>query len=274
MYTIIIYVITPVLFALIFWFYLRPAWLRIKKKIQQVCTCGYLPPPPSKKELIIMKIVSNFVVWLQVGKVRVSGIENISCDLPKIIIPNHSHYLDPFVIGISVSENIRYMAAKGLLEVGGGLGGLIFSRYGAFCTDLRPGEGGPALRSAIQILKSDQTLLMFPEGWANMDGVMRPFKEGMITVAKGACVKSGKKIHIIPAHLRYGKYVNSKIRLLPITAQCLILLFGFPYFRRGVYVCFGKPNLVDELSKDRSIATSYIQNVVKKLGDKCIQSFS
>lgn len=251
--------------AMFFSWHLKPRWQKMQARIQQVCTCGYLPDPPTDSDDRKMRAVSRFVVWLQIGKIKWSGLDNLSCASPKLIVPTHGHYLDPFVLAEQMPQGMRVMSARGLFKFGGGFGGLVFSRWGAFCTDLDPGKGLPALRTAVKVLASGQSLVIFPEGWAHMDGSVGPFKSGIASIANMAAFEIKKPINIVPVYMRYGKYPGKWIINLPTAIQCLILLFGFINFRRGVHVVFGPPLLTSDLSKNSRLATEQIRNAVLAL---------
>lgn len=245
--------------------YLVPRWRAMRDKIRLVCMSGYLPDPPSESDSQKMRKVSRFAVWLQIGRVKWSGLDNLSGEFPKLIVPTHGHYLDPFVLAAQMPARTRVMAARGLFKFGGGLGGLVFSRWGAFCTDLDSGKGLPALRTAVKVLVSGQSLIIFPEGWAHMDGLVGPFNPGIAGIAHLAASKMNKPLHIIPVYMRYGKYPAKWIKPLPTSIQCLILMAGFVRYRRGVHVVFGEPLLTSNLPQDPHLATEQIRNTVLSL---------
>jgi 1-acyl-sn-glycerol-3-phosphate acyltransferase len=179
-----------------------------------------------------------------------------------LIVPTHGHYVDPFVLALVLPDRARCMAARGLLEFGGGVGALIFCRWGAFCTDLDVGKGGPAVDAAVRILASGQTLVMFPEGWAHMDGVVGPFKRGAVGIARLSAAKVGGPVSIVPVHLRYGTYPGPWITKLPPPVQYLVVFLGLAVFRRGVRVVVGKPLLSSELPERTTPATQELRRAV------------
>ncbi len=239
-----------------------PMLHRLKDEIRLICTSGHLPPPPTETGRRILKLASRGAVWLQVGRVTISGHEYLECDTPRIITPNHGHYLDPFVMALILNGRARCIAALGLFQFGGGLGALIFSRWGAFCTDLSKGRGGAALKSAVRVVASGETLLMFPEGWANMDGLVRSFKPGAVQIARLAAVKVGAPITIVPVHLSYGAYPGAWVMRFPTSIQCLVMLSGLLFFRKGVHVTIGKPLLSSELPENTIAATEELRRAI------------
>lgn len=245
--------------------FLKARWQVMQDNIRLVCTSGYLPDSPSNADDRIMRRISRFVVWLQIGKVKWSGLDNLKYGFPKLVVPTHGHYLDPFVLAEQMPKQTRIMAARGLLKSCWGLGGLLFSRWGAFCTELEPGKGLPALRTAVKVLSSGQSLVIFPEGWAHLDGSVGTFNPGVASIAHLAAAKIDSPIHIVPVYICYGKYPGKWINSLPMAIQCLILMFGLIRYRRGVHVVFGQPLLTSNLPKNPHLATEQIRNSVLAL---------
>lgn len=238
----------------------------MSEHVQLITTCGYVPEPPTEAAFRTLIRVARVLVWLQIGKIRVSGLEHLDCGRPRLIVPTHGHYLDPFVLGQVLPDRARWMTARGLLALGGGLVGLFLTRCGgAFCTDLDEGKGAPALRAAVRILASGQTLVMFPEGWANVDGVVRPFKPGAASVARLATTKTRQPVSIVPVYLRYGRYPGPWINRLPAPLQFLLVFLLLAVYRRGVHVVFGKPFLSTELPREIGPATEELRRAVVAL---------
>lgn len=255
-----------VIMAVIFlWRGFMARWRAVRNKIRLVCTCGHVPDPPTDAADRVMRIVARCLVWIQVGRVQVSGIENLACSSPKLIAPTHGHYIDPFVMALLLPERARCMAARGLLEFGGGLGALMFSQWGVFCTDLRTGKGARALVAGVRILVSGQTLVMFPEGWAHLDGAVGPFRRGAVSIARMTAARVGRPVSIVPVHLRYGAYPGAWIKKFPPAFQCLIVLLGFIFFRRGVHVIVGEPLLSSQLPEHPTSATEELRCAILAL---------
>jgi 1-acyl-sn-glycerol-3-phosphate acyltransferase len=242
--------------------WLRRGWRAGRERIRSVCTCGYLPDPPTALAHRVMKWVARFVVWLQVGRIRVTGLEHLDVVGPRLITPTHGHYLDPFVLALILPGRARCMAACGLLASGGGLAALILSRWGAFCVDLADGRGGPAAAAAVRVLTSGQTLVLFPEGWAHLDGAVRPFKRGAVGISRMAAQQSGSAVPILPVRLHYGAYPGTWINRLPPPLQYVIMLVGVLAFRRGVQVVCGRPIRSSDLPADPSEATRQLRDRV------------
>lgn len=223
---------------------------------------GALPPPPTPRALRFLKGLARVLLFIQVGKVKYEGLENTKVPGPRLIAPNHGHSVDPAPFALAFKEPLRYMAARGVFVFAGGLGALLAGKTGAFCADLTPGKGAGARQAAVKVLTSGQSLVMFPEGWAWMDGVMGPMKKGAVRIVKEAAEQLGTTTYLIPTYMRYGRYPGSWIRRLPPPLQYFLVLLGWPLYRRGLTVVFGKPIPSHELPDDDAEATEMLRRAI------------
>jgi 1-acyl-sn-glycerol-3-phosphate acyltransferase len=254
--------------ALLGWPLVRKRWRELRRYAQAYSRCGYLPDPPSERGRLFSKRLSRFLVWLQVGNIEITGGASLAVTGPKIIAANHPHSVDPFVFGVLLSEGARYMTAAGVMKFCGGLGAMILGPCGAFCADLRRGKGVPALKTGVQVLTSGQTLVIFPEGWAHLDGTARPFKRGVVHIAREAATQLGRPIPIVPVHFRHGAHPGAWINRLNPRLQFFLMPLAFPIYRRGVKVAVGKPILSSALPVDDSAAAAQLRTRILGLGVK------
>jgi len=154
------------------------------------------------------------------------------------------------------------------LQFAGGLGALIGAPVGAFAVDIDQGQGAPAFRAAIRVLTSNQRLVIFPEGWAHLDGKMRSFKKGAVCIAKQAAHKLKHTVNIVPVFLRYDRYPGSWITRLNPRLQYLLAFLCFWRYRRGVTVVIGNPISSATLPKCNDEATTILQNAIIDLDPK------
>ncbi len=228
--------------------------------------CGYLPPSPTPRGVRLLQRLSKILVFIQVGKVKVLGAENLDkVDGATVVTPNHPHWADTVVMPIVVNRKARYMAAQGVFQFGGGLGGLLVGPLGAFSADLTPGKGGPARNAAIKVLVNGELLVMFPEGWAYLDGTIGEFKKGAVRIVKEAATLLGQTSYLLPTFIRYGKYPGSWIRKLPPAWEYLLIFLLFPVYRRGCTVVIGEPIPSTDLPEDDWAATEYLRERVLAL---------
>ncbi|RJO60771.1 1-acyl-sn-glycerol-3-phosphate acyltransferase [candidate division WS5 bacterium] len=92
---------------------------------------------------------------------EVIGRENLPISGPAILASNHASYLDPMILGISYSGNIRWMAKAELWKVP--VFRWLIEKLGAFPVK-RGKPDREALRTARELLTRKRVLGMFPQG--------------------------------------------------------------------------------------------------------------
>ena len=240
------------------------AVLRIIRKariyIATVSACGYMSPPPSPGFLTFFDWFARFVLFIQVGKVKITGKQHLKTAGPLIIAANHPHYADPGVMAVVFDRQpVRYLAAQRLFNFAGGLVSLLAAPVGAISVNLTPGKGGPARETAIQVLTSGQNLMMWPEGYAYMDGHLGEFKKGAVRIAKESGRRLGRPVHIVPVNIRYGRYPGKWINNYDCPVQYLIVLLCSWCYRRGATVVIGEPISSADLPADDTQATELLR---------------
>lgn len=258
----ILWLVLAAVAALLVWRF-SPARERARQYIQKVQTCGYLAPPPTEKGVRRLQRLAKALIFIQVGKVKIIGRENLEkVPGPYIVTPNHPHWADTAALPILMNGPARYMAAQGVFTFAGGLGGLLVGPMGAFCADLTRGKGGPAKDAAVEVLTTGQRLVMFPEGWAYLDGRLGPFKKGALRIAREAALKLQKPTYLVPVNLRYGKYPGKWITKLPPPLEYFLVFMLFFMFRRGLTMVVGKPVAIDQFSTDDAAATEQLKQMI------------
>jgi 1-acyl-sn-glycerol-3-phosphate acyltransferase len=235
----------------------------------QLETCGFLPDTPTRKDVKRLQKIARAIAFIQVGRIKIKGRKNLKVRGPHMVISNHPHYADVVsILPIVMNGPARYMLARGVFTSLFGLGGFLAGAFGAFAVDIEKGKGGPAREVAVQVLTSGQRLVMFPEGWAWLDGEMREFHRGASMIAKEAAATLGRKTYIVPVHLRYGRYPGQWITKLPAGLQYLLVFLMFWRYRRGVTVTVGKPIPSTKLPRDDVEATEFLRQSVLNLNKK------
>jgi 1-acyl-sn-glycerol-3-phosphate acyltransferase len=171
-----------------------------------------------------------FMRWLMrtmtstylVGLFSVIGTENVPRHGPVIICPNHSATLDPPMVPAFLPRGDSWSMAKSEY-FRKGLVAWIFRRYHAFPV-VRHTADRTALRTAFDILKSGQALIVYPEGTRVEAGVLAQPEPGAGFIAqKAACP-------VVPVGLTG-------------TRECLPKGARWPR-RTHVSITFGKPFMV------------------------------
>lgn len=164
-------------------------------------------------------------------KTVVSGLKNIPDHGPALIVARHYHHLYDglalfavlerrFHIVVTVDwaqnratrifmEYLNRLARWPMVLRGDALasgGGALFSTADAL------GYQRIALREAVQLLTEGRLLVIFPEGFPNIDPTFTPksrpddflpFRSGFVKIARAAERRTGSTVPIIPAGLHY-----------------------------------------------------------------------
>lgn len=113
-------------------------------------------------------------------RLRVEGRGHEPSSGPVLAICNHVSAADPFIAGVALRRQARYMAKQELFE-NPLLGGLLRS-VGSF--PVRRGQADrQSIRTALQTLASGDVLVMFPEGTRSPDGRLMPAEPGAALLA-------------------------------------------------------------------------------------------
>ena len=167
------------------------------------------------------------------GLFTVVGVENVPRNGPVIICPNHSATLDPPMVPAFLPRGDTWSMAKSEY-FRRGLIAWIFRSYHAFPV-VRHTADRTAMRTAFDILKSGQALVMYPEGTRVESGVLAQPEPGAGFIAqKAACP-------VVPVGLTG-------------TRECLPKGARWPR-RTHVSITFGKPFVVRSRRDDGSRIT-------------------
>ncbi len=110
----------------------------------------------------------------------VEGRDHEPRDGPVVVVCNHVSDLDPLVVGAALRRRVHFMAKHELFRVP--LLRWWVTACGAF--PVRRGEPDrQALRTALDILKRSEGLVMFPEGTRGHDRTLRPPEPGAALLA-------------------------------------------------------------------------------------------
>lgn len=176
---------------------------------------------------------------------RVEGLDNVPAAGPVLIAARHFHHLyDGCAIGTAIPRPVHVLVAMDW--VGPALGRRAFERAcraARFPVVIRPnavaarpelrGEAARALRravaDAVDLLRTGRVLLVFPEGYPNVDpgytpkpddATFLPFDPGFARLVALAQRGTGSRIPIVPAGLEYARGPRWR----------LTLRFGSPLF--------------------------------------------
>ncbi len=132
-----------------------------------------------------LMFVLSKIVRVVLGRVRVTGLDQLPASGGFIISPNHQSYLDPlFVSGVlpfRVWRELFYVGAVEYFETP-------FTRWVARTINLVPVDADsnlvPAMQAGAFGLSNGKVLVLFPEGERSIDGTVKKFKKGAPILAQ------------------------------------------------------------------------------------------
>ncbi len=136
-----------------------------------------------------------YLVVIPVGKllykVKVEGRENIDKNKKYLFAGNHVSYLDPPFISIAVMRRIAYMAKQELFTDKNWLLRFLVISLGGFAVNRETPEIA-TFKTVFDLLKTDWSLGIFPQGKISKDNTITTVHKGFVTIAKKA------KFDIVP----------------------------------------------------------------------------
>jgi long-chain acyl-CoA synthetase len=173
--------------------------------------------------------VLSKIVRAALGRVRVSGLDQLPQSGAFIISPNHQSYLDPLfvaaVLPYRVWRQLFYVGAVEYFETP-------FTRWVARTINLVPVDADsnlvPAMKAGAFGLAHGKVLVLFPEGERSIDGTVRKFKKGSPILAQHLGVP------VVPVALNgifdlwpRNRPFNWKL-MLPFSGHRVTIAFGEP----------------------------------------------
>jgi len=159
-----------------------------------------------KKCLAILCPIILKHIWI--GKIF--GIENVPKKGPVILISNHVSYFDFLILGVLFEDildrRLHFFAKQKVVEHP------FFKYYAKYFQALAICEHKPINRvwkMALNLLKHDRVIGIFPEGTRSRSGELMPFKQGYLRLANATLAP------ILPVYLTNTYKILSPNRKLP-----------------------------------------------------------
>ncbi|HEY9804594.1 MAG TPA: 1-acyl-sn-glycerol-3-phosphate acyltransferase [Leptolyngbyaceae cyanobacterium] len=140
------------------------------------------------------------------GRISITGKEHIPRTGPVILAPTHRARWDslliPYAAGRYVTgRDLNFMVSNNECR---GLQGWFVRRMGGFPVDtLHPAVS--TLRHAVELLRQQQMLVIYPEGNIFRDGKLHPLKPGIARLALSAELSyPGLGVKILPISINYS----------------------------------------------------------------------
>jgi len=123
-----------------------------------------------------------FGTWL---RFRAIGLENIPQEGPGLIIANHVSFLDPLLVGLSLTRPVSFVARDSLFRIPV-VGWILRNTY--VMPINRESAGTAVIRQTIERLNAGFLCGIFPEGTRSRDGEVGKFKPGFIALIRRSSV--------------------------------------------------------------------------------------
>ena len=140
---------------------------------------------------------------------KVNGIENIPKDKPFIIAANHASYMDHFIITSIImsylNKSVHYLAKKEHFQ---SLHQKLWHRY-AQAIPIDRSAGQNALNKAVDHLKNNKIIAIYPEGTRTLTGKLQKAKTGIARLILAA------KVPVLPLGLIGTFEILPKGKYLP-----------------------------------------------------------
>ncbi|ACR80135.1 MULTISPECIES: 1-acyl-sn-glycerol-3-phosphate acyltransferase [Kosmotoga] len=176
--------------------------------------------------------VAFFVIG---SKVSVEGAENIPPKGPLVIVSNHQSAFDiPLIVGY-VKGRISFIAKIEVSKIPG-FSWFVKRLDGVFIDRGNKIQTAAAIKRIFNILRNGGTIMLFPEGTRSLDGSIKKFKKGSLSIPHKL------NIPILPVAIDGTKDIMKKGELLihPAIVKIRILKPVYP----------GKFNTEDELREE------------------------
>ena len=146
------------------------------------------PAGPSRGARIGYWFVSSAVrgVLKLYNRARVTGREHLPAKGPFVLAPTHRSNVDTFAASMLVRRRMRFMGKNTLWKVPAF--GRFISSLGAFPV-VRGSADRDSMRQCIEILRTGEPLVLFPEGERKQGPVVSPLFDGAAFVAAKAGVQ-------------------------------------------------------------------------------------
>lgn len=184
-----------------------------------------------------------------------TGLENVPQGKPVIFAPNHVNaFMDPILIGMTVKQQVRYFARGDVFKGA-------FAKWALNELNISPvyriqegysevKKNDKTFEECRQLLLSNKTILMFPEGLCIQERRLRPLKKGLarIVFQTADSIDFSKDILVVPIGINYS---------------------SAKHFRSKAVVHFGKPvSILDYKTLYQSDNVKGINEFTKILEDK------
>lgn len=140
---------------------------------------SFPPDLPGNSIYVIARLVFR-VFYRLIGKLEAHGTENIPKYGPVIFAANHNSHLDPPLVGTDIERITWFMSKEELFDYP--VFGWFMVHFHGFPVKRHTADRA-ALKKALKLLESGETVTIFPEGERSRDGLLKPAEAGVGMIA-------------------------------------------------------------------------------------------
>jgi len=166
----------------------------------------------------------RFVVFMSWSRTEIIGAENIPRDVPLIFACNHQSIYDVVLLQALIPVRFRFVVSTELFRLP--LYGWTFKKSGYIPLDRKaPLSAYKSLKMTLEVLRSGERVMIFPEGTRSRTGKLGEFKSGSLLPAQ----RSGAPV--IPLAIS-GSFNVFPPKTLLVTRHPVRLSVGKPVYIR------------------------------------------
>lgn len=191
----------------------------------------------------------RLIVPLYFKAVTVEGQEHLPQTGAVIFAPTHRSRWDSILLAYAAGRwvtgrDLRYMALSNQTT---GIQGWFVKRLGGFPVN-RDHPGSSSIRYSVELLKQEETLVLFPEGHIFIEDEIHPIQSGVARIAlQVLSQKPDLELNIVPIRIRYD-------RPAPITKGSSVKIKISPPLPVKQYLQASSKKAAQQLTEDLEIA--------------------
>lgn len=156
---------------------------------------------------LVYFVCFRLIVPLYFKSVDIAGQEHLPQKGAVIFAPTHRSRWDAILLAYAAGRwvtgrDLRYMVLSNQTT---GIQGWFVKRLGGFPVN-RDNPGSSTIRYSLELLKQEETLVLFPEGHIFLEDEIQPIQSGVARISLQALSqKPDLELNIVPIRIRYDR---------------------------------------------------------------------
>lgn len=160
---------------------------------------------------------ARYILRLTGAKVHMKGLENIPMDSPVLFVSNHQSHIDNLIIHGLINVPKGFVSIVEMLKVPLLRTWMKYMKC-VFIDRMDVRQTLHCMEEAVINIKEGRSMVIFPEGKVNSDGVLGEFKRGSLKIA----IKTG--VPVVPIALKNSHKLMNRdgSRIQAAEVECII----------------------------------------------------